>query len=141
MKADIQKSRAAALLLALCLIAVFSLSALFVVSHADHDCTGTDCAVCHEIHSCLSALRHISEGLGPSAPLWTGRDAPAALRFAACFPVGPAFLYLDCTENSSEQLKRPPSKGKVCPFLNGRFCLAFLRPKTGKYADLEVTIA
>lgn len=43
------------------------LSALFVVSHADHDCTGTDCAVCHEIHSCLSALRHISEGLGPSA--------------------------------------------------------------------------
>ena len=62
MKADIQKSRAAALLLALCLIAVFSLSALFVVSHADHDC-----AVCHEIHSCLSALRHISEGLGPSA--------------------------------------------------------------------------
>ena len=22
---------------------------------------------CHEIHSCLSALRHISEGLGPSA--------------------------------------------------------------------------
>ena len=64
MKADIQKSRAAALLLALCLIAVFSLS---VVSHADHDCTGTDCAVCHEIHSCLSALRHISEGLGPSA--------------------------------------------------------------------------
>ena len=48
MKADIQKSRAAALLLALCLIAVFSLSALFVVSHADHDCTGT-------------------EGLGPSA--------------------------------------------------------------------------
>ena len=49
MKADIQKSRAAALLLALCLIAVFSLSALFVVSHADHDCTGTDCAVCHEI--------------------------------------------------------------------------------------------
>ena len=53
MKADIQKSRAAALLLALCLIAVFSLSALFVVSHADHDC--------------LSALRHISEGLGPSA--------------------------------------------------------------------------
>ena len=62
MKADIQKSRAAALLLALCLIA-----ALFVVSHADHDCTGTDCAVCHEIHSCLSALRHISEGLGPSA--------------------------------------------------------------------------
>ena len=110
MKADIQKSRAAALLLALCLIAVFSLSALFVVSHADHDCTGTDCAVCHEIHSCLSALRHISEGLGPSA-------------------------------HSSEQLKRPPSKGKVCPFLNGRFCLAFLRPKTGKYADLEVTIA
>lgn len=67
MKADIQKSRAAALLLALCLIAVFSLSALFVVSHADHDCTGTDCAVCHEIHSCLSALPHISEGLGPSA--------------------------------------------------------------------------
>ena len=67
MKADIQKSRAAALLLALCLIAVFSLSALCVVSHADHDCTGTDCAVCHEIHSCLSALRHISEGLGPSA--------------------------------------------------------------------------
>ena len=140
MKADIQKSRAAALLLALCLIAVFSLSALFVVSHADHDCTGTDCAVCHEIHSCLSALRHISEGLGPSAHYGLGA---MLLLLCALLPVsvGPAFLYLDCTENSSEQLKRPPSKGKVCPFLNGRFCLAFLRPKTGKYADLEVTIA
>ncbi len=64
MKADIQK-QGGGLALALCLIAVFSLSALFVVSHADHDCTGTDCAVCHEIHSCLSALRHISEGWGP----------------------------------------------------------------------------
>ena len=73
MKADIQKSRAAALLLALCLIAVFSLSALFVVSHADHDCTGTGCAVCHEIHSCLSALRHISEATskqGESLPIF-----------------------------------------------------------------------
>lgn len=37
MKADIQK---AAFALALCLIAVFSVH-LFVVSHADHDCTGT----------------------------------------------------------------------------------------------------
>ena len=80
MKADIQKSRAAALLLALCLIAVFSLSALFVVSHADHDCTGTDCAVCHEIHSCLSALRHISEGLGPSAHMdWARCSCCSAL--------------------------------------------------------------
>lgn len=141
MKADIQKSRAAALLLALCLIAVFSLSALFVVSHADHDCTGTDCAVCHEIHSCLSALPAYLRGAGALCPLWTGRDAPAALRFAACFPVGPAFLYLDCTENSSEQLKRASKQGESLPILNGRFCLAFLRPKTGKYADLEVTIA
>ena len=66
MKAEIQKSRAAALLLALCLIAVFSLSALFVVSHADHDCTGTDGAAGHEIHSRVSALLHISEGLEDS---------------------------------------------------------------------------
>ena len=137
MKADIQKSRAAALLLALCLIAVFSLSALFVVSHADHDCTGTDCAVCHEIHSCLSALRHISEGLGPSAHYGLGA---MLLLLCALLPVSLSDRR-SCTENSSEQLKRPPSKGKVCPFLNGRFCLAFLRPKTGKYADLEVTIA
>ena len=67
MKADIQKSRAAALLLALCLIAVFSLSARCQSCRPRLHCTGTDCAVCHEIHSCLSALRHISEGLGPSA--------------------------------------------------------------------------
>ena len=138
MKADIQKSRAAALLLALCLIAVFSLSALFVVSHADHDCTGTDCAVCHEIHSCLSALRHISEGLGPSAHYGLGA---MLLLLCALLPVSLSDRR-SCTLTAlSEQLKRPPSKGKVCPFLNGRFCLAFLRPKTGKYADLEVTIA
>ena len=59
MKADIQKSRAAALLLALCLIAVFSLSALFVVSHADHDCTGADCAICHQINLCENLLNSL----------------------------------------------------------------------------------
>ena len=59
--------RIAKILLAVLLLAAMLCPLIFITAEADHDCTGTDCAVCHEIHSCLSALRHISEGLGPSA--------------------------------------------------------------------------
>lgn len=86
MKADIQKSRAAALLLALCLIAVFSLSALFVVSHADHDCTGTDCAVCHEIHSCLSALPAYLRGAGALCPIMDWARCSCCSALCCLFP-------------------------------------------------------
>ena len=46
--------------MALCLIAVFSLSALFVVSHADHDCTGEDCPICQQIYLCTQTLKTLS---------------------------------------------------------------------------------
>lgn len=74
-----QKRSMLALLLALCVVAVFSLSTLFVITHADHACTGADCRICHEIEACLTTVRHLSESAGSGA-------APAlgALLFLLC---------------------------------------------------------
>lgn len=131
MKADIQKSRAAALLLALCLIAVFSLSALFVVSHADHDCTGTDCAVCHEIHSCLSALRHISEGLGPSAHYGLGA---MLLLLCALLPVSLSDRR-SCTLTALKiniTIKATSKQGESLPIFKWALLPCFFAPKNRK---------
>ena len=37
---------------------LFSVS--FIVAQADHDCSGTDCAVCHQIHFCQKVLEQLS---------------------------------------------------------------------------------
>lgn len=58
-----------AIFLTLCIAAAVSLSALFIVSHVDHDCTGEDCCVCQEISACLSALRRLTENVGGTEKL------------------------------------------------------------------------
>ena len=44
--------------------AVLFLSGLFIVTHAEHICTGEDCPVCAEIEACVSAIRLLSEAVG-----------------------------------------------------------------------------
>lgn len=53
--------------LMICLVAVLSLSNLFIVSHAEHDCTGNDCEICYEIKDCIAAVQHMAEALGTGA--------------------------------------------------------------------------
>ncbi len=53
--------------LMLCLAAVLSLSTLFIVTHADHDCIGHDCEICYEIDGCVAAVQHMSEALSAGA--------------------------------------------------------------------------
>ncbi len=53
--------------LMICLVAVLSLSNLFVVTHAEHDCTGNGCEICYEIKGCIAAVQHMAEALGAGA--------------------------------------------------------------------------
>ena len=64
-------------LLAVVLAFVMLSSVAYIAAEADHDCTGVDCAICHQINACENLLKSI--GLAGSAV------APAA-----------AILYILC---------------------------------------------
>lgn len=48
----------------LCFAIIFSiaLSASFIITHAQHDCDGTDCKICYHIHNCVQLLRELFAG-------------------------------------------------------------------------------
>ncbi|MDR1875722.1 MAG: hypothetical protein LBQ90_12015 [Synergistaceae bacterium] len=52
--------------ISLCLLAVFLLTAFFILTHTDHDCGGDDCPVCAHIHDCSRTLRRF--GLSRALP-------------------------------------------------------------------------
>lgn len=58
------KNRLFAGFVLVCMLAVFLLSASFVVTHAQHNCTGENCTVCSEIHVCTAVLLRIGEAGG-----------------------------------------------------------------------------
>ena len=47
-------------LLAAVLAVVMLSSAAYIAVEADHDCSGEDCAICHQIDACLNSLRELS---------------------------------------------------------------------------------
>lgn len=51
---------------ALLILALF-LSALFLISHADHDCTGIDCAICTVLHTCGKLLFSVAPAVAFAA--------------------------------------------------------------------------
>ncbi|MDR0889958.1 MAG: hypothetical protein LBM28_04840 [Oscillospiraceae bacterium] len=51
------KKRIFAAVLAVVLLCVILLSCDFLLQHADHDCIGEDCLVCHQISAFADALR------------------------------------------------------------------------------------
>lgn len=55
--------RLLALLVCVCIAAVFLLSEWFIFTHADHDCTGEHCSVCAQIHTLENLLKQL--GLAP----------------------------------------------------------------------------
>ena len=52
-------------LLAVVLAVVMLSSVAYIAAEADHDCTGVDCAICHQINACENLLKNI--GLTGSA--------------------------------------------------------------------------
>ena len=68
-------------LLAVVLAFVMLSSVAYIAAEAGHDCTGADCAICHQIHVCENLLQSI--GLAGSA---------AAIRYVLCR------ILFSCTE-------------------------------------------
>lgn len=57
-------NRVVAMGLMLCFVAVLSLSALFITTHAVHDCTGDGCEICREIEGCIETIHRMTEVIG-----------------------------------------------------------------------------
>ena len=47
-------------LLAVVLAFVMLSSVAYIAAESDHDCTGVDCAICHQINVCQNALKNLS---------------------------------------------------------------------------------
>lgn len=62
-----KNKRIYAYLAALLVTAVLLLSGLFIVTYAQHDCTGEDCPVCAELQVCAATIRLITEAAGTGA--------------------------------------------------------------------------
>ena len=74
-------------LLAIVLAFVMLSSVAYIAVRSDHDCTGVDCAVCHQISTCENLLRSL--GLAGAAAAIT-----AAFIYTLCKAV------LPCTETN-----------------------------------------
>ena len=64
-------------LLAVVLAVVMLSSAVYIAVEADHDCSGEDCAICHQIGVCENLLKSL--GLAGAAAVFA-----AAVRYAPC---------------------------------------------------------
>ncbi len=54
------KKRILAAVLAALVLAVMLSSSLFIIEHADHDCTGEDCPICQQIYLCTQTIKTLS---------------------------------------------------------------------------------
>ena len=55
-------NRAFSGIMAVMMLVVVLFSAMFIVSHADHDCTGEDCPICACIQQCENILHGTAGG-------------------------------------------------------------------------------
>lgn len=67
----------ARILLAVLLIAAMLCPLIFITAEADHDCTGADCAVCHQISVCENLLNSLGTATAACA-------AAAAVVYLLC---------------------------------------------------------
>ena len=70
-------------LLAAVLAAVMLSSAVYIAVEANHDCSGEDCAICHQLQVCENLLKSI--GLAGAAAVFA-----AAVRYARAGSFPPA---------------------------------------------------
>ena len=54
------RSRIAAAVLVAITVFVVIFSSVFLVEHADHDCTGEDCPICEQLYSCAQNLKNLT---------------------------------------------------------------------------------
>ena len=54
------KKRILTAVLATLVLVVMLSSSLFIIEHADHDCTGEDCQICQQIYLCTQTLKTLS---------------------------------------------------------------------------------
>ena len=80
-----KKSRLITGLLAAVLAAVMLSSAVYIAVEANHDCTGVDCAICHQINVCVNLLKSIGLAVSAAATV-------AAILYILCRIIPP------CTE-------------------------------------------
>lgn len=64
-------------LLAAVLAVVMLFSAVYIAVEANHDCSGEDCAICHQLQACENLLKSI--GLAGAAAVFA-----VAVRYALC---------------------------------------------------------
>ena len=67
----------ARILLAVLLVAAMLCPLIFITAEADHDCTGADCAVCHQISVCENLLNSLGTATAACA-------AAAAVVYLLC---------------------------------------------------------
>jgi len=72
-------------------------SSCFIITHADHDCTGNDCPVCIELAQC-------SENIHTSNTASVGTITLAMLIFALC-AYAPAAIRIHCEHTTLISLK------------------------------------
>ena len=72
-----KKSRLITGLLAAVLAAVMLSSAVYIAVEANHNCSGEDCAICHQLQACENLLKSI--GLAGAAAVFD-----VAVRYALC---------------------------------------------------------
>jgi hypothetical protein len=63
------RNKKIAVLLCLCFVAAFALSFVYIVEHADHDCTGEHCEICYYIHNAQNLLQQMGTALALAAGL------------------------------------------------------------------------
>lgn len=60
-----KRTRLTAALTALIIMLVIFCSSVFIIEHIDHDCTGSDCAVCMELTQFRSNLHILGTAVSP----------------------------------------------------------------------------
>lgn len=55
-----KRNRVYAALLAAIFVLVVLSSSIFIIEHADHDCTGEDCPICEQLFACAQNLKRLT---------------------------------------------------------------------------------
>lgn len=59
-KKSFNSIRFLAIFILICIAATALLSAYFIISNANHDCTGEGCPICAQINDCINLLNNIT---------------------------------------------------------------------------------
>ncbi len=92
-RADSIRKRISSVIVSALLLALL-LSALFIVLHADHECTGDGCEICALIHLCERSMRALSYALVLLACLYAVLLLPGSYTRQPAFSKGRISLIL-----------------------------------------------